>query len=197
MLVSIAILFFGTFQSRAQSLFSDIKAHEVGDIVTVLIVESANASRESKVSNSAATDMGADGSVSGTLTNYLPLFGMSGAVSNSHSGVEGTEQKDKMVGKITASIIERTEAGLCLIRGERIVEVNGEQNLMQIEGRIRTRDIGANNTVYSYNVADARVIYKKTGFKNRVMKPGTGQKAIVWLLSLGLLAVSVTGVLMK
>jgi len=179
--------------NSSRSIFSDLKGCDVGDAVTVLIVESANATRESKISSSSSSNIGAEGLVKGNLTDFLPLFGASSKVSNSHSGSEGTEQKERLTGKITAFVVERTENGLLRIKGEKLVEVNGERNLMKIEGYVRPRDIMENNTVYSYNVADVKIIYRKAGIKNKLFKPGTFQRLTTWAIGIGLIALSIMG----
>jgi flagellar L-ring protein precursor FlgH len=179
------------------SIFSDVKAHAIGDVVTVLVVENANASRESKINSSGNSNLAASGSVSGTLTEYLPVFGLSNSLSSSHDGAEGTEQKDKLTAKISARITEISETGMIKIQGERIVEVNGETNVMQIEGSVRSRDIATDNTIYSYNLADAKVIYRKNGIKNKLVKPGTFQRAGNWLIGIGLIVVAITGVMIS
>ena len=79
------------------------------------------------------------------------------------------------------------------IQGEKLVEVNGERNIMKIEGYIRPRDIQENNTVYSYNIANAKIIYRKAGIKNKLVKPGTFQRLITWGLGIGLIVISVLG----
>jgi flagellar L-ring protein precursor FlgH len=179
------------------SIFSDVKAHAIGDVVTVLVVENANASRESKVNSSGSSNLAANGSVTGTLTDYLPVFGLSNSLSSSHDGSEGTEQKDKLTGKISARIVEISATGMIKIRGERTVEVNGETNVMQIEGSVRPRDIATDNTIYSYKLADAKVIYRKSGIQNKLFKPGAFQRATNWLIGVGLVVVAITGVLIS
>jgi len=182
------------FYSENQSIYSDIKAHNVGDIITVLIVESANASRESEINKSSGSNVAAEGDIKGNLTKYLPIFGASSALSSSHSGSEDTKQNDRLTGKITATIIEKDDNGMLKIRGSRILEINGETNLMEVEGLIRLRDINTDNTVYSYNIADAKIIYKKSGLVNKIAKPGSIQRWTTWLIGVGLLALSVYGV---
>ncbi|MCF7885849.1 MAG: flagellar basal body L-ring protein FlgH [Candidatus Marinimicrobia bacterium] len=176
-----------------QSLFSDIKAHDTGDVITVLIIEQANASRESSVESSSNSDFSTSGSASGNLTDFLPLFGASSEINNNYDGQEGTEQSEKLTGKISATIVEEPGDGLFKIKGERVLEVNGEQNLMQLEGLVRGRDIHTDNTVYSYNVANAKIVYRKDGIKNKFFKPGTFQKLITWSLGAGLIVIGVIG----
>ncbi|NIA18780.1 MAG: flagellar basal body L-ring protein FlgH [Simkaniaceae bacterium] len=180
-------IFCQTFSGVAQSIYADIKANTVGDVVTVLIIESANASRESSVKNSSQANASADGSVSGNLSSFFPVFGASGSLSNSYNGDEGTKQKEQLTGKITATITEDMGNGMFRIKGERLVEVNGEENLMKLQGLVRSRDILYNNTVYSYNIADATIVYKKSGLANKMGKPGFIQRFSTKVITTGLL----------
>ncbi len=173
------------------SLYADVKARGIGDVVTVLIVEQANASRESSVNNSSRADASAESSVSGNLSNFLPVFGARGSTSTSFDGNEGTKQKEQLTGKITATIVEDMGNGLFSIYGERLVNVNGEENLMQLQGTVRSRDILNNNTVYSYNIADAIIMYKKTGLTNKVGRPGWGQRWLSKAMIGGLVVMSI------
>ena len=185
-----------TFAASSRSLYADIKAYGIGDVVTVLIVETARASRESKVENSSKSDMSLEGSVSGDLgkfTKFLPMFGASSGMSNSHRGSEGTQQKEQLTGKLSAMITEITGNGTLKIKGERIIEVNGEKNLMRLEGMIRPRDIRADNTVYSYKIANANITYEKGGFMNKFIKPGILHKWTTWVIGLGLIGLAFVG----
>jgi flagellar L-ring protein precursor FlgH len=175
------------------SIYSDIKAHNVGDLITVHIIESSNASRESKVKSSSSTDMSMDGSVAGTLTDYLPLFGASSKISNILDGSEGTEQKDQLTGRISVTIMEETENGMFFIKGKRILEVNGEMNTIQLEGYVRERDISTDNTVFSYNIANAEIIYSKGGTLENVVNPRKVQKWLTWGVGLGLVGLAFIG----
>ena len=175
------------------SIYSDIKAHNIGDLITVHIIESSNASRESKVNSSSSTDMSMDGSVAGTLTDYLPLFGAASKISNILDGSEGTEQKDQLTGRISVTIMEETENGMFFIKGKRILEVNGEMNTIQLEGYIRERDISTENTVFSYNIANAEIIYRKGGTLENVVNPRKMQKWLTWGVGLGLVGLAFIG----
>jgi len=175
------------------SIYSDIKAHNIGDLITVHIIESSNASRESKVNSSSSTDMSMDGSVAGTLTDYLPLFGAASKISNILDGSEGTEQKDQLTGRISVTIMEETENGMFFIKGKRILEVNGEMNTIQLEGYVRERDISTDNTVFSYNIANAEIIYRKGGTLENVVNPRKMQKWLTWGVGLGLVGLAFIG----
>lgn len=182
----VSVLFGQVGRFASASMYADIKAHQVGDLITVLIVETSNASRESKVNSSSKAEMGVDGSVTGSLTNFLPLFGASSTTKNAIDGAEGTEQKDKLTGKISATIMEETENGMFHIQGKRVVSVNGEKNTIEIDGFIRDRDISTDNTIFSYNVANADIVYRKGSTVEKFIKPHKVQKWITWAVGLGL-----------
>jgi len=135
--------------------------------------------------------MGANASVSGNVTDFLPVFGAKSSLESAYNGSNGSEQKDRLTGKITVRILEKSETGMLKIKGERKLEVNGESNLMQLEGYVRARDITTNNTVLSYQVADAKITYRKSGVVNSMVGPGTVSKLFTGLL--GAVALAVAG----
>ena len=171
----------------SKSMFTDIKAHEIGDFITVLIAEMSNASRESSANISSSSALGADGSVSGNLSSFIPLFGMSTNVSEGHNDDEGTSQTEMVTGKITATIMEKDPNGLLKIEGSRKVNVNGETNIMEISGFVRDRDITSQNTVYSYYIANADITYKKTGLINKVSNKTKIRKAVIGVAAVAIL----------
>jgi len=172
----------------SKSMFTDIKAHDIGDVITVLIAEMSNASRESSANISSSSALGADGSVSGNLSSFIPLFGMSTNVSEGHNDDEGTSQTEMVTGKITATIMEKDPNGLLKIEGSRKVNVNGETNIMEISGFVRDRDITSQNTVYSYYIANADITYKKTGLINKVSNSTKIRKAVIGIAAVAILA---------
>ncbi len=192
-IISLAALSFSAGRAQvAQSLYTDIKAHQVGDVLSVIIVENANATRESKINSSSTSSAAVGAEAKGNVASVLPSVGGSGNISSDYKGQDGTQQNDRLTGRITVRIVEKTEGGMFKIKGERKLGVNGEDNLMQLEGFIRPRDISTNNTVYSYNVADAKIIYRKSGIKNAILAPGTMTKMFTWLIG-GLMVAASAG----
>jgi len=169
------------------SLYSDIKAHQVGDILSVLVMESANASRESSRSNNSQNKMDVQAKANGNVASFLPLFGSNASLGTSYNGKDGTAQKDKLTGRMTVRIMEITPQGMYRIEGERNLDVNGEENTMEISGFVRPRDISTTNTIYSYNIANAEITYKKGGITNWV-NDGFFGGVFTKVLGLGMIA---------
>lgn len=179
---------------KHESLYSDFKARQIGDIVTILIIESATGARQSNVNSSDKASVNASGSITGNLTSFLPLLGASSEFENDHAGAEGTSQKDLLTGKITAVVTEITEGGNLILQGQRHLEVNGETHILKLKGTVRPRDINSENMVFSYNLANVEIAYKKDGFMNKIGKPGWVARWSSWLMLLGLGAAAYVGV---
>lgn len=190
---SLILVSLNFYNLQAQtSLFTDMKARQVGDVLTVIIVENANASRVSKSNSSSATDVKLDAAAKGNVANFLPVFGGSSSMGSNYKGQDGTEQNDRLQGKISVRIIEKTANGVFKVKGERKLGVNGTDNLMRLEGYVRPRDITTENTVYSYNVAEAKITYRKGGLTDGFISPGTTAKVFTWLIG-GLTVAAATG----
>jgi len=170
------------FAQNLPSLFSDIKARQVGDVLSVILAENSFASQEFKNNNSTDSDTEISASSSGNIADFLPSFGGKGSYGSSYQGSDASQQKDRLSGKMTVRIVERTENGMFFIQGEREVGVNGEDNLMSLEGYIRAKDITTDNIVYSYNIADAKIDYRKSGITESFIEPGTFPKIFTFLV---------------
>ena len=103
----------------------------------------------------------------------MPVFGLSSNLRTDSNSREGTAQKDLLTGQITAVVTGVLDNGLFEITGSKVINVNGERNLMTIKGIIRPNDIQWDNTIYSYNIADARIYYSKAGIDGKMVQRGT------------------------
>ncbi len=163
-------------QEAPLSLYADRKARGKGDMVTVLITETANASRQSQVQKSGDNTVDAAGKVEGNLLQFLPVFGLKSNIKTNSNSKEGTAQRDLLTGRISAVITQVTDNGLFKITGSKVINVNGERNLMTIKGTIRPRDIRWDNTIFSYNVADARIFYSEAGIRGKLAQRGSFER---------------------
>jgi len=166
--------------SRAFSLYSDVRAHRVGDILLIHIVEFSQGSHtaDSKTEKSAKT--GTSGSGTGAL-KFFPLFGMEHESNRSFSGKGNTKRTGSLRAKMTARIKSIDENGNYVIEGAREVTVNDERMMMTLTGLVRPQDITAENVVYSYQIADAKITYKGKGNVHGSQKPGWITRILGWI----------------
>ncbi|HHT42204.1 MAG TPA: flagellar basal body L-ring protein FlgH [Firmicutes bacterium] len=160
------------------SLFEDKKARRPGDLVTVIIVEQAQARQ------TARTDSGKDSEVSigpggGVLADLIPLLRMGGGDSFSADG--STTRGGSLTAKITTKVMETYANNTMLIEGRQKIVVNGEEQEIVLTGLVRGEDVAPDNTVLSTFVADAEISFVGTGVVGDKNKPGIITRLFNWL----------------
>ncbi|MBA4285354.1 MAG: flagellar basal body L-ring protein [Xanthomonadaceae bacterium] len=145
---------------QSMALFEDAKARNVGDLVTILLIENTQAQKSAQTSTSKASDV--------NLTDITVLgrpIGVNTGISGERSAKGGgdSRQSNSLDGSVTAVVVGRLPNGLLQIRGEKQVELNQGSETLFIDGVVRPIDILSNNTVSSDKVGNARVSYKGRG----------------------------------
>lgn len=165
--------------SGERSMFADRKASRVGDILTVVVQESAaTQSSQSKTTNSGANvDAGVEqflfpAAVSrlGTHKGALPGVRMGG--SNDFSGggeVNNTQSLNARAAVLVTNVLPN---GNLVIEGVRRVTSAGESQHVVLHGMVRPDDVTSGNVVFSSNVADARVEFISEGSLTDAQKKG-------------------------
>jgi len=167
------------------TMFANIKAREVGDIITIKIIESSQAS------NKASTDTGRDSSFSAKVDGFFngeknygtdqpffnPFAKVAGGMSSEFEGTGTTKRSGDLDAHITAMVTHVLPNGNFVVTGSREVLINNENQVIQLTGVVRPRDISWDNEVLSTFVADARISYSGSGIINERQKPG-------WLTSI-------------
>ena len=148
------------------ALASDNRAHEVGDIVTVVIFESASATN--RVGTRTGKDTSLDGSFSAGGINETLSFGLG----SGYRGIGETERSDRFVASMAAYVEEILPNGDFIIVGTQNLLVNGEKRDIEVRGQVRPIDISPDNTVASSRLANAMINYDGEGFATRGAKPG-------------------------
>lgn len=181
-------------QEVPPSLYSDRKARIVGDMVTILVTETANAKRESRSQRNDDNTVSAAGAVDGNLLQFLPIWGLKSSLKTDSQMREGTSQKDQLTGRIAAVITDITDNGQFILAGSKVININGERNLMTVKGIIRPRDIRSDNTVFSYNIANAKIYYSQAGIAGKLIKRGSlPRMANILMGGAGLLIIGYVG----
>jgi len=167
----------GTIYNPAGSfdLFMDLRARAVGDILTVMLVERTNASKESSTSTAKGTsiDTGMPIFAGRPITaGGTPIFNNELSSDTSFDGQADSSQSNRLDGSITVTVAERLPNGNLLVRGEKLITINHGEEFIRLEGIIRPVDIGPQNTVPSTKVADAQISYSGKGALADSNRPG-------------------------
>jgi len=164
----------------ARSLFSDQKANQIGDAVTILILESSSASNSAQSSTDRESTIGLTGSAQ-TSTTPLPNTAFSLGTTNTFKGQGSTQANGSLEAKISARVDSLLPNGNMWISGRRLITINGEDQLISISGIIRPSDVQGDNSVYSYNISEAKIVFEGNGMINRSQSPGWLTRLFHWL----------------
>ncbi len=185
-LIILFLLFFITLSAQDMrknsfnSLFSDEKANQIGDAITIVVVESSQATNDARTATSRDSEIGA--SFSGDVLNSpLPGGAMDLGTNSDFEGRGATSSRGTFKTKISATIDTVFANGNMRITGKRKISINGEEQLISIRGIVRPSDIQADNSVLSYNISEAEIILEGSGQIDRVQSPGWVTKLFHWL----------------
>ena len=157
-------------------LFEDLKARRIGDILTVRLVESTDASKSSDTSINKSTTTDIDNpTILGTspefdVPGFFPLANTNGlnldtnlSSNSAFTGDSETSQANSLSGNITVSVVEVLPNGNLVVRGEKRVTLNNGNEYVRLSGIVRPVDIQTGNTVDSTRIADASIVYTGDG----------------------------------
>lgn len=145
------------------SLYSDVKASQVGDIITIILTENISGSSTADARKSSNANGSASGSVSGNFIPFEPTFGSGARVDYGSDERNLSNQRQLLQGMMSVQIVEVTPLGDLLVEGTRMTEINGESHRMELTGTIRSKDVDSQNRVLSYRVANANISYQQEG----------------------------------
>jgi flagellar L-ring protein precursor FlgH len=163
------------FQShRSNSLYSDSKAKQIGDIITVMLQENTSASKKAKAEYGKENDVSLSpiyGLGKNATFNGNPLdLGL--GFESEFKGDSKADQSNSLSGQVSVHVIKILPNGNLIVRGEKWLTLNTGSEYIRLTGIIRPADISAGNTIASTRVANARIEYSGTGAFAQSTKQG-------------------------
>ncbi|BEP67213.1 MULTISPECIES: flagellar basal body L-ring protein FlgH [unclassified Variovorax] len=161
----------------ANALFEDRRPRNVGDILTILISEKVNATKNS----------GANASRTGNTTSVFAaipkligglLDGQDTKLSgtNTLNAKGGANANNTFNGVITVTVTDVMANGNLLVSGEKQMGINQGTEYIRFSGVVNPRTVSGNNTVPSTLVADARIEYSAKGYIDEAQHMGWMQR---------------------
>jgi len=180
--------------AREGTLVSERKARfAVGDIITVLVREEVEATTTSNTNTKKESDVKAEAAESenGFLVTpvkeggfdlfdpaQLPNWGID--AQNEHKGTGSTKRSSTLTTTITCFVKEVLSNGNLMLEGNKRITVNKEDSLLVVGGLIRSKDVTAQNTILSTQVADATVELRGKGPLWNNQRRGLVTRALDW-----------------
>ncbi len=181
------------FPKEGISLYEDIKARKVGDIITVVLTEKTNASKtsNSKYEKQSQETLPApvifgsavnpNNGANYDLPKQLPVplqtgdnLGLTTNFSGDtkFTGTADAKQENQLIGTITVVVTKVYSNGNLHVRGEKWITINDGDEFVRVSGIVRNEDISPENQIDSNRIADARITYSGRGSFANSSKPG-------------------------
>ena len=160
-LICAAVLFLAQL-AQAESLYSedtylshvaDKKAFRAGDLLTVMIVESAEARSASDRSVERDFSIGGDGEVGGVDEDGSVGIGLD------RDAADVTSRAGTIKAAMTVAVLDVDNMGNLAVEGHQRIAIDGEEQLITVAGNVRPVDITADNTILSSRLLNARIVY--------------------------------------
>jgi flagellar L-ring protein precursor FlgH len=160
----------GVFNPAAGwSLLSDRRAFRSGDVLTVLLEETTQASKSAGTSFDKQSGVSITPSIIGTR-EFDTRVGISAG--REFDGNASSSQQNSLSGALTVVVQQVLPNGLLLIKGEKQLTLNQGEEFLRLAGYVRSDDIDARNRVSSLRIANARIAYSGRGALSDANAPG-------------------------
>jgi flagellar L-ring protein precursor FlgH len=184
--------------TEERGMFADKRAKRVGDIVTIVVSETASLTNTLDLKTNKESKAGIEGFLSNIVNQFitgipntllgrlqkntnsivipsLPSLPVSGA--NCYTGGGEINNKQTFSARSAVQVIDVLPNGNLVVEGTREISFSKERQFVSLHGIIRPYDILPDNTVLSSNVADAQIQVVSEGTLTDAQKKG-------WLLRL-------------
>jgi len=178
------------------NLFETVKAHRVGDILTIVFDEKTTGKKETKtedkkgmtvamsnptVFGKAVTTDATTGNATvdtglGLADELLQALNMAVSSNSDFKSKGKSEQKNSLTGNIGVTVMEVLPNGNLIVQGEKLVSINQGDEYIQLSGIIRGRDVGLDNQISSSKVANAQIVYSGVGLTHDSNQAGWGSR---------------------
>lgn len=140
-----------------QSWTSDRRPLRLGDILTIVVDESALASEQS--SEVARSDRSQKATLDGAMAPAdLRSLGIGLDATSNNTGT--TRRAGSLVAVVSVRVIEVDPNGVAKVEGTKVVTVDGRDQELRISGLVRSEDVSQQNTILSSRIANGEIFYK-------------------------------------
>jgi len=148
----------------SRPMFADKRGVNVGDILTIMVQENSTANKDNGTTTERQSSLTAaitsflySPASSGLLTKGGQLPAIDYTSDHKHSGTGTIKDSESIVAEVAVRVIDVLPNGNLVIEGKRDTAFSGEHQTIILRGVVRSEDVASNNTVLSYNVADATI----------------------------------------
>ncbi|MCZ6636497.1 MAG: flagellar basal body L-ring protein FlgH [bacterium] len=174
----------GLFGDASADLFQDRKprrASEIGDILTILITETTSATNSANLTTNKKNTTSINSQKGTGPLRFIPGFGLTSAATTEYSGDASTARSQQIRARISVTVVGKKPNGDLIVEGNRVIEVNGEREVIYMTGAVNPKIIPSSNTIESFRMSDLQISYKGKGVVNEGTRPGIFVRIINWI----------------
>jgi flagellar L-ring protein FlgH len=166
-------------EHSSTALAADKRARSIGDIVTILVQENSSATKDNVTTTAKKT--GVDASIStflygpkasGLLTKGGQYPALKFDAKHDYTGGGKINNSERIMARIAVRVIDVLPNGNLVIEGTRETSFARETQHAVLRGVVRAEDVTAQNTLFSYNIADATITYVSKGSVTDAQRKG-------------------------
>jgi flagellar L-ring protein precursor FlgH len=173
------------WRNGSRAFFKDQRAHQIGDLMTVKVKISDNAtianetqrSRASK-EDSGLTDFAGSKLLSGKAAQVLPGRILTADSTSATDNKGSVNRQEALMTNVAAVVTQVLPNGNLVVEGKQEIRVNFEIRELIVAGIVRPEDIESDNTIDSTKIAQARIAYGGRGQITDVQQPRYGQQVL-------------------
>ncbi|MBO4852997.1 MAG: flagellar basal body L-ring protein FlgH [Schwartzia sp.] len=151
--------------------FADTKARDVGDILTIIISETATTSATRSGSNSKSGSVNMQAGI-GVFDFLNSLFPASISGSDSWKADGSASSTNRASGRVSVTVVDVEPNGNMIVEGTQSIWQNKNEHKITLRGVVRRDDVTYANTVSSAQVADATIRFDGKGPLNAKQRQG-------------------------
>ncbi|MFM1770677.1 MAG: Flagellar L-ring protein precursor [Verrucomicrobiota bacterium] len=155
---------------NSRPLVADKRAAMVGDLVSVVVQESSTTTKDNSTKTGKKSSIDASietflysPQASSFLTKNGKMPALKTAAKQDFDGGGKIANSERILARVSAQVVDVLPNQNLVIEGKRLTSFSGETQEILLRGVVRPADISANNTVFSYNVADATLKFVAKG----------------------------------
>ncbi len=168
--------------AMAVSIYADVKAKKIGDVLTVIISESNSGSKSAQTSSNKSDKGEVKGTATtGALKGLFPGMGGSVDISNQFKGQASTIRSGELSSRMTVLVVDVLPNNNLVIEGTKTMEINEDMEVITLSGIVQPEHISSLNTVYSTQIANAKITYKGKGSVSQGHRIGILGRILNWL----------------
>ncbi len=165
------------WSASSRALTSDRRAAQVGDVITILVVERSTASHQA--AHETDKKLEAKGGPGAGILNLFPE--LSAKAERSTSGSGSSTQTTSLVDRVSGVVVGVNAQGNLQIQAARRVSLNKDEVVLTVSGLVRPDDVSPDNTVLSTQVAECRIESSGHGPIGEKQRPGLISTLLRWL----------------